>query len=90
MKSSTRRKLPYIIAGCAVLAFAVFAVLFIIDPLKIKSIFISDINLINAVIENVLDNEMINFLSQSAAYLRRCPETPLRAAASSAPLLSLH
>ena len=32
---------------------------------KIKSIFISDINLINAVIENVLDNEMIIFLSQS-------------------------
>ena len=32
---------------------------------KIKSIFISDINLINAVIENILDNEMIIFLSQS-------------------------
>ena len=32
---------------------------------KIKSIFISDINLINAVIENVLDNEIIIFLSQS-------------------------
>ena len=37
MKSSAKRKLPYVIAGCAVLAFAVFAVLFIIDPLKIKS-----------------------------------------------------
>ena len=32
---------------------------------KIKSIFISDINLINAVIENVADDEIIVFLSQS-------------------------